>query len=65
MLRGNHTIQRSCKECGKIFIPPILVSKYYCPALFPGEHTRKDKSQKKEERNVRLWLNAYLQVKAT
>lgn len=28
MPRGNYTIQRSCEECGKIFTPPTLVSKY-------------------------------------
>lgn len=28
MSRGNHTIQRCCEECGKIFTPSTLVSKY-------------------------------------
>lgn len=32
MPRGNYIIQRSCEECGKIFTPPTLVSKYCCPA---------------------------------
>ena len=31
MPRGNYTIQRSCEECGKIFTPPTLMSKYCCP----------------------------------
>ena len=32
MPRGNYTIQRSYEECGKIFTPPTLMSKYCCPA---------------------------------
>ena len=32
MPRGNYNIQRVCEECGKIFTPPTLTSKYCCSA---------------------------------
>ena len=32
MPRGNYKIQRVCEECGKIFTPPTLISKYCCSA---------------------------------
>ena len=32
MPRGNYKIQRVCEECGKIFTPPTLMSKYCCSA---------------------------------
>lgn len=41
MPRGNYTIQRSCEECGKIFTPPTLMSKYCCPTCVQEKANRK------------------------
>ena len=48
MPRGNYTIQRSCEECGKIFPPPILVSKYCCPACSKRAYKKRQIAKEKE-----------------
>ena len=46
--RGNYTIQRSCEECGKIFTPPTLVSKYCCPACSKRAYKKRQIAKEKE-----------------
>ena len=48
MPRGNYIIQRSCEECGKIFTPPTLVSKYCCPACSKRAYKKKEVAKEKE-----------------
>ena len=48
MPRGNYTIQRSCEECGKIFTPPTLVSKYCCPACSKRAYKKRQVTKEKE-----------------
>lgn len=48
MPRGNYTIQRSCEECGKIFTPPTLVSKYCCPACSKRAYKKRQVAKEKE-----------------
>ena len=48
MPRGNYTIQRSCEECGKIFTPPTLVSKYCCPACSKRAYKKRQIAKEKE-----------------
>lgn len=48
MPRGNCTIQRSCEECGKIFIPSTLVSKYCCPACSKKAYKKRQVAKEKE-----------------
>lgn len=48
MPRGNYTIQGSCEECGKIFTPPTLMSKYCCPAC--SKRGIQEKANHKRER---------------
>ena len=47
MPRGNYTIQRSCEECGKIFTPPTLMSKYCCPTCSKRAYKKKGNRKKK------------------
>lgn len=44
----NYTIQRSCEECGKIFTPPTLVSKYCCPACSKRAYKKRQIAKEKE-----------------
>ena len=48
MPRGNYTIQRSCEECGKIFTPSTLVSKYCCPACSKRAYKKRQIAKEKE-----------------
>ncbi|AVM52413.1 excisionase family DNA binding protein [Bacteroides zoogleoformans] len=48
MPKGNYTIQRSCEECGKIFTPPTLVSKYCCPACSKRAYKKRQVAKEKE-----------------
>mgnify|MGYP000674560065 CR=1 FL=1 len=48
MPRGNYTIQRSCEECGKIFTPPTLMSKYCCPACSKRAYKKRQIAKEKE-----------------
>lgn len=48
MPRGNYTIQRGCEECGKIFTPPTLVSKYCCPACSKRAYKKRQIAKEKE-----------------
>ena len=48
MPRGNYIIQRSCEECGKIFTPPTLVSKYCCPACSKRAYKKRQIAKEKE-----------------
>ena len=48
MPRGNYIIQRSCEECGKIFTPPTLVSKYCCPACSKRAYKKRQVAKEKE-----------------
>ena len=48
MPRGYYTIQRSCEECGKIFTPPTLVSKYCCPACSKRAYKKRQVAKEKE-----------------
>ena len=48
MPRGNYTIQRCCEECGKIFTPPTLMSKYCCPACSKRAYKKRQIAKEKE-----------------
>ena len=48
MPRGNYTIQRSCEECGKIFTPPTLMSKYCCPTCSKRAYKKRQIAKEKE-----------------
>ena len=48
MPRGNYIVQRCCEECGKIFTPPILVSKYCCPACSKRAYKKRQIAKEKE-----------------
>ena len=50
MPRGNYIIQRSCEECGKIFIPSTLMSKYYCLAY--SQESIQERTNHKRKRSV-------------
>ena len=54
MPRGNYTIQRSCEECGKIFTPPTLVSKYCCPACSKRAYKKRQIAKEKEAQRKAL-----------
>ena len=48
MPRGNYTIQRSCEECGKIFTPPTLMSKYCCSTCSKRAYKKRQIAKEKE-----------------
>lgn len=48
MPRGNYTIQRCCEECGKIFTPPTLMSKYCSPACSKRAYKKRQIAKEKE-----------------
>lgn len=48
MPRENYTIQRCCEECGKIFTPPTLMSKYCCPACSKRAYKKRQIAKEKE-----------------
>ncbi len=54
MPRGNYTIQRSCEECGKIFTPPTLVSKYCSPACSKRAYKKRQIAKEKEAQRKAL-----------
>ncbi len=58
MPRGNYTIQRSCEECGKIFTPPTLVSKYCCPACSKRAYKKRQIAKRKKQ-YAKHWLDEY------
>ena len=48
MPRGNYNIQRVCEECGKIFTPPTLTSKYCCSACSKRAYKKRQIAKEKE-----------------
>ena len=48
MPRGNCKIQRVCEECGKIFTPPTLISKYCCSACSKKAYKKRQIAKEKE-----------------
>ena len=48
MPRGNYKIQRVCEECGKIFTPPTLMSKYCSPACSKRAYKKRQIAKEKE-----------------
>lgn len=48
MPRGNYKIQRVCEECGKIFTPPTLMSKYCCSACSKKAYKKRQIAKEKE-----------------
>ena len=48
MPRGNYIIQRSCEECGKIFTPPTLMSKYCSPACSKRAYKKRQIAKEKD-----------------
>lgn len=48
MPRGNYKIQRVCEECGKIFTPPTLISKYCCSACSKKAYKKRQIAKEKE-----------------
>ena len=49
MPRGNYNIQRVCEECGKIFTPPTLTSKYCCSACSKRAYKKRQIAKEKED----------------
>ena len=47
MPRGNYKIQRVCEECGKIFTPPTLISKYCCSACSKKAYKKRQIAKEK------------------
>ena len=60
MPRGNYTIQRSCEECGKIFTPPTLMSKYCCPACSKRAYKKRQITPCKDDVLKRAFLFSIL-----
>ena len=48
MPRGNYKIQRVCEECGKIFTPPTLMSKFCCSACSKKAYKKRQIAKEKE-----------------
>ena len=48
MPRGNYNIQGVCEECGKIFTPPTLTSKYCCSACSKRAYKKRQIAKEKE-----------------